>query len=38
MSEIVMVIYIGSMAFCAVALGLTILIVGIKTLKDKDNE
>lgn len=38
MSEVVMVIYIGAMAFCAVALGFTVLIVGIKTLKDKDNE
>jgi hypothetical protein len=33
-----MCVYIGAMAFCAVALGLTVLIVGIKTLKDKDNE
>jgi hypothetical protein len=38
MSEIVMVIYIGSMAFVAVSLGITVLIVGIKTLKDKGDE
>jgi hypothetical protein len=33
-----MCVYVGAMAFCAVALGVTVLIVGIKMLKDKDDE
>jgi hypothetical protein len=38
MSEVVIVIYIGALAFFAVALGFTVLVVGIKTLRDKEDE
>ena len=36
MSNIIGYIFIGAQAFCAVALGVTILIVGIKIAVDKD--
>jgi hypothetical protein len=36
MSNIIGYIFIGSLALCAVALGVTVLIVGIKMARDKD--
>lgn len=36
MSNAILCIYIGSMAFYAVALGITMLIIGIKMSRDKD--
>lgn len=36
MSDIIGYIYIGSLSFCACAIGITILIVGIKIARDKD--
>lgn len=36
MSNVIMCMYIGAMAFCACCLGITVLIVGIKMARDKD--
>lgn len=36
MSNVIMCVYIGAMAFCAVVLGVAVLIVGIKIARDKD--
>ena len=36
MINVIMCVYIGAMAFCAIALGVTVLIVGIKMRGDKD--
>lgn len=36
MENVIMCIYISAMAFCAVALGITVLIVGIKMAREKD--
>ncbi len=36
MSNILGYIFIGSVSFCACALGITLLIIGIKIARDKD--
>ena len=36
MSDIIGYIFIGSLAFCACSLGITVLILGIKIAMDKD--
>ena len=36
MSDFIGYIFIGSLAFCACAMGVTILIVGIKIAREKD--
>lgn len=37
MSDIIGYIFIGSLAFCACSMGVTVLIIGIKTARDKDD-
>ena len=36
MGDIIGYIFTGSLAFCACSLGITVLIIGIKIARDKD--